>query len=245
MKKQYEAVIDVMKGNGGYSTLGHLYHKVLRVPGVEWRTKTPFASIRRIVQDPRFFFKIRPGLWALQEYKDKLPKEIYSQSKIPSSEITELNHSYYQGLLVEIGNLKQFETAVPAQDKNRKYLNNSLGEVATLKETPEFTYPHLMSKVRTVDVVWFNSRRMPDSFFEVEHSTQIQNSLLKFVELQDFHSKFIIVANKVRYTEFRSKLALTAFQSITERTKFIDYDQVTRWHTKSFELVATENSLHL
>ncbi len=60
--KQHEAVIEIMTANGGYATLGHLYSEALKVPGVKWNTKTPFASIRRIVQDGRFFFKIRPGL---------------------------------------------------------------------------------------------------------------------------------------------------------------------------------------
>lgn len=223
--------------------MGHLYQKVLKIPNVEWKTKTPFASVRRIVQDSRFFFKIKPGLWALQEFKDRLPQEIYSQKKFSSSKVTEFNHSYYQGLLVEIGNLKKLKTSVPAQDKNRRYLNKTLGEVTTLKDTPQFTYPLLVKKARTIDVVWFNSRNMPESFFEVEHSTAIQNSLLKFVELQDFYSKFVIVADKVRYREFKSKLSLSAFQPITARMKFIDYEQVTLWHTKSFEFVAAENSL--
>ena len=59
--KQYEAVTKVMEENGGFATLGCLYQNVLKVPNCEWKTKTRFASIRRIVQDERFFFKIKPG----------------------------------------------------------------------------------------------------------------------------------------------------------------------------------------
>ena len=61
--KQYEQVIQVMRENGGFATLGFLNH-TLDVS--KWKTKTPFASIRRIVQVERFFFKIKPGLWALK-----------------------------------------------------------------------------------------------------------------------------------------------------------------------------------
>jgi len=78
------------------------------MPGVEWKTKTPFASIRRIVQDERFFFKIKPGLWALHSYRGKLPSDIFPTDQIPKSEQELFNHSYYQGLLVEIGNLKKY-----------------------------------------------------------------------------------------------------------------------------------------
>lgn len=49
--KQREAVIKVVEENGGLATLGHLNQNVLKVPNCEWKTKTPFASIRRIVQD--------------------------------------------------------------------------------------------------------------------------------------------------------------------------------------------------
>lgn len=36
---------------------------------------------------------------------------------------------------------------------------------------------------------------MPHSFFEIEHSTDIQNSLLKFNDLQDFYVRMVIVAD--------------------------------------------------
>lgn len=47
--KQYKAVIKAMEQNGGFATLGFLYQEALKIPGVEWKTKTPFATIRRIV----------------------------------------------------------------------------------------------------------------------------------------------------------------------------------------------------
>jgi len=46
------------------------------------KQKLLFASIRRIVQDEKFFFKIRPGLWALKTYKNKLPENILPAEKI-------------------------------------------------------------------------------------------------------------------------------------------------------------------
>src|SRR3990167_8387237 len=113
--KQHEAVIKVMEQDGGFATLGHLNQEVLKVSDVEWKTKTPFASIRRIVQDERFFFKIKPGLWALRSHRNKLPLEIFPTDIVPRAEQKLFNHSYYQGLLVEIGNLKKYKTFVPSQ----------------------------------------------------------------------------------------------------------------------------------
>lgn len=76
--KQYEAVIKVMEENGSHATLGFLYNELTKVFNVSWGIKTPFASIRRIVQDKRFFFKIKPGLWALKSHKGKLPDDVLS-----------------------------------------------------------------------------------------------------------------------------------------------------------------------
>ncbi|MBU2037391.1 winged helix-turn-helix domain-containing protein [Patescibacteria group bacterium] len=241
---QYEAVIKTMEQNGGFATLGYLNQQVLKVPGVEWKTKTPFASIRRIVQDERFFFKIKPGLWALRSYKDKLPQEIFPTDIVSQSEQELFNHSYYQGLLVEIGNLKKYATFVPSQDKNKKFLGKILSEVSSQESFYQFGYDHIVRKAKTVDVCWFNIRKMPSVLFEVEHSTDIQNSLLKFVELQDYNANFFIVADKVRKEEYIGKLALNAFVPIKQRVQFMDYDKLSDWHTKTFEIVSVENNLN-
>ena len=243
--KQHEAVIKIMEQSGGFATLGYLNQEVLKVPNVEWKTKTPFASIRRIVQDERFFFKIKPGLWALRSQKDKLPPEIFPTDIITKPEQELFNHSYYQGLLVEIGNLKKYETFVPSQDKNRRFLGKTLGEICSITNFYQFGYDQMVRKAKTVDVSWFNIRKMPSVLFEVEHSTDIQNSLLKFVELQDYNANFFIVADKVRKAEYAGKLALIAFVPIKSRVQFIDYDKLSDWHTKTFEIVTIENNITL
>lgn len=232
--KQHEAVIEVMRANDGYATLGHLYSEVFKLSGIEWKTKTPFASIRRIVQDQRFFFKIRPGLWALKELRHRIPPHILSGAKEPREK--EYAHSYYQGLLVELGNIRAFQTFVPSQDKNKKYLNKPLSEIVTIPSIYSFSYDYLVKRAQTIDVVWFNERKMPDSFFEIEHSTDIQNSLLKFLDLQDFNVNFRIVADSKRKREYQSKLYYSAFKLISQRVKFIDYETISELHSKSVEL---------
>ncbi|MCX8030270.1 MAG: hypothetical protein N3A59_01650 [Thermodesulfovibrionales bacterium] len=243
--KQYEAVIEAMEKNGGYATLGFLYQEVLKNKECLWKTKTPFASIRRIVQDQRFFFKIKPGLWALKSYKNKLPSNIFPTKEISKTKQEEYNHTYYQGLLVEIGNLKKFQTFVPYKDRNKIYCNKKLAEIATLNKIYKFSYDTLLKKAQTIDVVWFNSRNMPHAFFEVEHSTQFQNSLLKFLELQDFYVRFYVVADLVRKNEFETRLFLDAFKPILRRTQFISYENLSHWHTKTFELTKLEESFNV
>jgi hypothetical protein len=175
-KTQREQVIEVISKNGGYATLGYLYHKV---DVSTWGTKTPFKSINRIVQDKKYFFRIKPGLWALKSMQDEVLK-VFAIQQGNEKRIEEFNHSYFQGLLVEIGNIKGFRTFVPNQDKKKLFLNKKLGEITTLETIYNFSYDLFIKRARTVDVIWFNERRMPSSFFEVEHSTDIYNSLIKF-----------------------------------------------------------------
>ena len=242
--KQYEAVIQAMKANGGFATLGFLYQKTLKIPGVEWQTKTPFATIRRIVQDKRFFFKVKPGLWALLEFKNKLPIDVLPSSQTSPSQQSEFNHAYYQGLLVEIGNLQNFETFIPNQDKNKEFLGKKLCEISSLSECYKFSYEFINKKAQTIDITWFNERKMPSHFFEIEYSTDIQHSLLKFVELQDFNSHFFIVADEFRFREFDAKFSSYVFKPIKERTKFLDYEKIINWHTKTFEFSTLDNEIN-
>lgn len=241
--KQYEAVIKIMEENGGYATLGFLNQNVLRIKECEWKTKTPFASIRRIVQDDRFFFKIKPGLWALKSYKNKLPFEILPTENVSEKKTEEFSHSYYQGLLVEIGNLKNYQTFVPYQDKNKLFLGKKLGDLASINSFYNFSYDRIINRAKTVDISWFNLRGMPAKLFEVDYSTPFQNSLLKFTELQDFFIEFYIVSDEMRKMEYDSKISSSTFLPIQQRVKFLNYDRLSEWHTKTYEIATIEKEM--
>ena len=166
--KQYEAVIQTLERLGGVATLGQLNQEVFKIKDCEWKTNTPFASIRRIVQENENIYKIKPGLWALKSYQKELEQKgiiVETEKNKNSKEILEFNHSYYQGLLVSIGNIKRFGTFVPNQDKNRMFLNDKLGELRTVQELPKFSFDNFVARSSTIDVIWFNDRNMPDSFF--------------------------------------------------------------------------------
>jgi hypothetical protein len=239
--KQHEAVIQAMKENGGYATLGQLYQAVPKISACKWETKTPFASIRRIVQTHDEFFKVRPGLWALTSEKEKVLR-LFLDEKAPKKE-REYSHYFFQGLVVEIGNLKGFQTFIPSQDKNKPFAKQKLGEVSTVSKLYEFTYGEVLRKAQTIDVTWFNSRKYPNSFFEIEQSTDIYNSLLKFVEFQDFRIGFYIVADNLRRAEFENKISQNAFAPIKPFVKFWDYDAVSELHTKISASVLAERAM--
>jgi len=233
---QREAVVEAMRANGGYATLGQLYKEALKIPGVKWETKTPFKSINRIVQDLKYFFRIRPGLWALLEAKDKLPADLRQKPK------PESDHTYYQGLLVELGNLRRQQTFVPKQDRGKPFLGKPLGGLVTVEDIYQFTYPEIVRRAAAVDVIWFNQRKFPSEFIEVENTTDMHGAFLKFVLFDAFNSTFRVVAPAARKSEFESKLAHPSFESVAKRTIFTSYDVVTGMHTKASEAIALEQS---
>ncbi len=239
--KQYEAVIQTLEKLGGVATLGQLNQEVFKIKDCEWKTKTPFASIRRIVQENENIYKIKPGLWALKSHKKELEQKgiiVETEKNKNSKEVIEFNHSYYQGLLVSIGNLKKLGTFVPNQDKNKMFLHEKLGDLRTINELPKYSYDSFVSRSSTIDVIWFNERNMPDSFFEVEHSTDIQNSLLKFYDLQDFYTKMFIVADEKRYGEYEKKLSYSSLAKMKadKRVQFLSYDELERQYRQTIEL---------
>lgn len=219
---QEQQVIETMRRLGGYATFRRLN---ATVDFSTWKTKTPEASVRRIVQKSSKIFRIQPGLWALEECREEV-LELF-ELKIGNAKSEDVfTHGYYQGLLVEIGKLRHRMTYVPPQDKNRMFIGKKLGDITDTTVIPIFTHDKILKRARTVDVIWFNERQMPSDFYEVEHTTDIRNSLSKFYELQDFSAGFFIVADKSRKKEFEDKLHVSMFAPIEERVKFLEYDKV-------------------
>ncbi|MBO7200526.1 MAG: hypothetical protein J6V54_03925 [Bacteroidales bacterium] len=219
---QEQQVIERMRCEGGYATLKRL-NEIIDFS--TWKTKTPEASVRRIVQQSKCFFKIQPGLWALEEFRNTVLQKFELKIGNKKSE-EQFSHGYYQGLLVEIGKMRNQKTYIPAQDKNRKFMELRLGDVSDVTKLPPFTHENLLKKAKTIDVIWFNGRDMPSSFYEVEHTTDIKNSLSKFYELQDFYAGFYIVADECRKKEYEDKLHVSMFEPIEKRVKFLDYGRV-------------------
>lgn len=231
---QAQAVKDAIKDLGGVAPLGKIYQIALKNPDCNWGTKTPQASIRRIVRHTPGIYVIRKGLYALEEFRKQLEANGIIQetsANANSEEVQLFTHYYYQGLLIKVGELKHFKTYIPNQDKNRMFLQEAtLGEMRSLDKIPDFSYTQFVNRSSTIDVTWFNERNMPHSFFEVEHSTDIHNSLLKFSDLLDFSARMVIVADDYRRKEFNKKINEYAFRDLKtqNRVSFLSYDELNR-----------------
>ena len=106
---QEQQVIEVLRNAGGYATLRKLNGLI---DFSSWATKTPEASVRRIVQNSKRIFRIRPGLWALEEMRSDVLNQLNINPEDKKSE-EQFTHGYYQGLLVEIGKFRHQKTYVP------------------------------------------------------------------------------------------------------------------------------------
>ena len=230
--KQYEAVIQTIESLGGIATLGEINQNIFKIQDCSWKTKTPFASIRRVVQTNPEIYKIKPGLYALVKYKHTLEHNgicVETDHNKDSAEMVGFNHSYYQGIIVSIGNIRSLPTYVPNQDKNKIFIQKKLGDITTIDKLPPFSYEKFVSRCRSIDVIWFNERMMPYYLFEVEHTTDIQNSLLKFNDMRDFYVNMVIVADKVRKVEYLNKIKYSSFDALVkpvQRVSFLSYDDL-------------------
>ena len=237
---QAQAVIETIEKLGGIATLNQINQHVFEVKDCVWKTKTPFASVRRIVQQTKGIYKIKPGLYALETHRKQLEQDgikVQTDKNKNSEEVKAFNHSYYQGLLLEIGRIRHLDTFVPNQDKNKLFIKTPLGEIRTLQAIPQYSYVELVERSSTIDVIWFNDHKMPHSFYEIEHSTDIQNSLLKFNDLKDFSARMVIVADEKRHSEFISKMNYAAFNVLREnkRVAFLSYESLDKQYEQELQ----------
>lgn len=226
---QAQAVIETIEALGGIATLTQINQKIFEIKDCKWGTRTPYASIRRIVRHTKGIYPIKQGLYALESHRKQLEQDgIFEQTEKnkDSEEIKTFNHAYYQGLLLELGKMRHLLTFVPDQDKNKKFLQTPLGKIRSFSSIPQYSYPPIVKRSSTIDVIWFNSHQLPHSFFEIEHSTDIQNSLLKYNDLQDFYVRMFIVAEEKRRQEYLKKLSYDAFETLrnNKRVKFVSYE---------------------
>ncbi len=235
--KQFEAVRKALEDLGGYATLGQIYQKALSYPEVDWGTRTPQASVRRILQQRSEFFKIRPGLWGLQARRCEILRALQIGDEATPAQVEAFDHAYYQGIIAEWGNLLRYHTYVPPQDHNRPFLGKRLRDYATIESIPPFTYPDPTKRASTVDVIWFAefmNHLFPVRMFEVEHTTDFHNSLIKFRHFTLFKVEFYVVSPAHRRREFEEKI-LRDHLDLSKSVKFVAYEALAKVYSKEIE----------
>jgi hypothetical protein len=122
--------------------------------------------------------------------------------------VEESLHSVLQGRLIEIGNVRGFETYCP--DKSRKFNDRKLDELATLKTCPQLQFSDY-NLLRQIDVLWFRPKGnnyIPEYAFEVEISTGVWSGVGRMATLMDYSNVglYVISNDSKKYNQVLASL---------------------------------------
>jgi hypothetical protein len=128
--------------------------------------------------------------------------------------------------LLRLGNLLDFKTYTA--HSGTKFQGKKLSEIATLADA---NFPRLLTKeiersARLIDVIWFKEDEWPDSFFEVEHSTDIKSGLHRMYQVRNFEAKFLIVAPEPVRERFSRVVGQSPYKQCPGKYVFRSYTQL-------------------
>src|SRR3989344_4247775 len=233
MTTKVEAIKRVIEDFNGVANWEQIYNNIEKYYPAAKVSKEWKAGIRgvlyREIRNKKNFKKVSLGLYALADYQEEnVLEEKKDKIKI---------HNFIQGVLVETGNIGEFETYTP--DKSKKYKEDiHLFQIQTLNEVPEFTYPELINDIKWIDVLWFSKEklRFPIKIFEVIDSIgTLAKSLSRCLQLKNFNVEIFIVAPKEYESKYDAEISKQVYNDFRKRFRFIDYELVKRWYKLAIE----------
>lgn len=165
------------------------------------------------------------GAWHLITTPPKFLKEKHS--------IEESFHTILQGRLLEIGNIRGFQTYSP--NKSKVFNGKTLSSISTLKDCPQLQFSQY-NILRQIDVLWFRERGynfIPECGFEVEISTGTWSGVGRLATLLDYaNTRLFVISDDIK----KYNQVITTFSDFQSR-----YNHVQTTHIS--ELYAAELSL--
>jgi len=151
----------------------------------------------------------------------------------PKNTVEESLHSVLQGRLLEIGNIRGYQTYCP--DKSKKFNDKKLEDIATLQICPQLQFSDY-NLLRQIDVLWFASRGsnfIPEYAFEVELSTGVWSGVGRMTTLIDYKNVcfYIISTDSKKYTQ-----VIKSFSEYIDRYKFIANDSLGELYSAEINL---------
>lgn len=158
------------------------------------------------------------------------PPQIKAEEK---NTVEDSLHSIIQGRLLEIGDVRGFETYCP--NKSKKFNDKRLEELTTLKICPELQFSDY-NLLRQIDVLWFKTRGsnlIPEYAFEVELSTGVWSGLGRMATLLDYGNVrlYVISTDKKKYFQ-----AVRSFPEYNDRYKFIENEALGQLYSAEINL---------
>ncbi|GHT68416.1 hypothetical protein AGMMS50239_33450 [Bacteroidia bacterium] len=117
-------------------------------------------------------------------------------------------HSVMQGRLIEIGNIRGYETYCP--NKSWKFNDVKLEDITTLKTCPQLQFSDY-NLLREIDVLWFRPKGnnfIPECAFEVELSTGVWSGVGRMATLMDYSNVglYVIANDAKKYNQVMTSL---------------------------------------
>jgi hypothetical protein len=170
-------------------------------------------------------------------YIDDVALEGIRRKAVPPPQPAEETHECIELRLIELGEMLGFKTYT--SDESKKCGDLELGSKTTLKRE---NLPYA-DKLKTIDVVWYK----PPYFklFEVVLTTDMRNSLVKFIEVADLNAEYFIIAPSTNKNKFERALTSVAFDKIRDRTKFISIEELSKIYETTIQWRKTIDILNL
>jgi len=147
--------------------------------------------------------------------------------------VEESLHSILQGRLLEIGNIRGYQTYCP--NKSKKFNEKKLEEISTLQACPQLQFSDY-NLLRQIDVLWFKNRGnnfIPEYAFEVELSTGVWSGVGRMATLIDYmNAKFYVIANDAK----KYYQVINSYPDYEERYKFIADDLIGELYSAEINL---------
>jgi len=161
-----------------------------------------------------------------------LSPPIFEENEKPKT-VEESLHSVLQGRLLEIGNIRGYQTFCP--DKSKKFNDRNLDEIASLRTCPELQFSDY-DLLRQIDVIWFKPRGnnfIPEYAFEVELSTGVWSGVGRMATLMDYSNVrlYVIANDSKKYAQ-----VINSFTEYQNRYKFIANDLVGELYSAELNL---------
>jgi hypothetical protein len=153
----------------------------------------------------------------------------------PKNSVEESLHSVLQGRIIEIGNIRGFQTYCP--DKSKTFNGRLLSEISTLRACPKLEFSDY-DLIKQIDVLWFRSIGqflIPECAFEVEISTGTWSGVGRMASLLNYSdTKLYVISNDER----KFKKVIKTFPVFQEKYKHIKTNSIGDLY--SFELQLRE-----
>lgn len=151
-------------------------------------------------------------------------------------------HTILEGRLLEIGNIRGFQTYCP--DKAKKFNDYKLSDISSLETCPSLQFSDY-DVLRYIDVLWFKEKGknfIPECAFEVELNTGTWSGVGRLATLVDYSNvKLYIISNDSR----KYKQVLNSFPEYDHRYKNIPFDQIGELYSAEKQLKDLRYSIGL